>query len=189
MSDEAKLARRRRRLSAEERTLWTVVTGSIKPLRPDMPESPVAPPVVVPVAAKRPTRLHVRIGSAAVPPPPPKPLLQPAASLSRKEKKRVARGVNAIDGRLDLHGLTQAEAHAALFGFLAQAQTRGAKLVLVITGKGGDDPYSGRGVLKRQVPLWLRLPEFQDCVIGFEAASIGHGGEGALYVRVRRLRG
>jgi DNA-nicking Smr family endonuclease len=62
--------------------------------------------------------------------------------------------------------------------------------VLVITGKGGraDEARSERGVLKRQVPLWLRLPEFRPYVVGFEDAHIGHGGEGALYVRVRRAR-
>jgi len=63
-------------------------------------------------------------------------------------------------------------------------------LVLVITGKGagGGDPFGERGVLKRQTPLWLRLPEFRRHIVGFEAAGIGHGGEGALYVTLRRAR-
>jgi DNA-nicking Smr family endonuclease len=61
-------------------------------------------------------------------------------------------------------------------------------MVLVITGKGGGAHASGRGVLRRQVPLWLALPEFRTFVLGFDQAAIGHGGEGALYVRVRRVR-
>jgi DNA-nicking Smr family endonuclease len=62
--------------------------------------------------------------------------------------------------------------------------------VLVITGKGAraQDERGERGVLKRQVPLWLKLPEFRAYVVGFEEAHIGHGGEGALYVRLRRAR-
>jgi DNA-nicking Smr family endonuclease len=60
--------------------------------------------------------------------------------------------------------------------------------VLVITGKGKMGAESERGVLRRQVPQWLSLPEFRSLVVGFEEAHIGHGGEGALYVRVRRAR-
>ena len=102
-------------------------------------------------------------------------------------RTRVARGKETIDGRLDLHGLTQSQAHAALLRFLRTASLQDAGLVLVITGKGrqGNDE---RGVLKRQVPQWLNLPEFRSLVIGFEDAHIAHGGEGALYVRVRRKK-
>jgi len=107
--------------------------------------------------------------------------------MDRRAKQKVARGRTGIGGRLDLHGLTQAEAHAVLARFLHQAQSREAKVVLVITGKGGS-ASEGRGVLKRQVPLWLEGAEFRSLVIGFEAAAIGHGGEGALYVRVRKGR-
>ena len=108
--------------------------------------------------------------------------------LTRRTKKRIARGAHAIDGRLDLHGMTQAEAHDALFGFLRARQARGDKVVLVITGKGarGSDDGGGRGVLKRMVPLWLGLPEFRGLIVGFESAALGHGGEGALYVSLRK---
>jgi DNA-nicking Smr family endonuclease len=102
-------------------------------------------------------------------------------------RQRVARGREPIDARMDLHGLTQAEAHAALARFLRSASARGARLVLVITGKGERD--GKRGVLRRQVPHWLALPEFREWVIGFEDAHMAHGGEGALYVRLRRLCG
>ena len=110
--------------------------------------------------------------------------------------ERLARGRANIDARIDLHGLTQAEAHAALLRFLHRAQAEGARFVLVITGKGTpatagtQHPASGeRGVLRRQVPLWLGLPEFRSCVLGFDGAHVGHGGDGALYVRLRRTRG
>jgi DNA-nicking Smr family endonuclease len=98
--------------------------------------------------------------------------------LSRREKQRAARGHDPIDARLDLHGHTQSEAHAALLRFLRRASTQEARLVLVITGKSG--------VLRRQVPLWLAMPEFRALAIATEAAAIRHGGEGALYIRVRR---
>ena len=119
--------------------------------------------------------------------PVPKPKEPALAPLDRRAKQKLARGTQAIDARLDLHGRTQSEAHAALLRFLHRAQAKGAKTVLVITGKGGSRE-SERGVLKRQVPMWLALPEFRALVVGFADAAIGHGGEGALYVRVRRAQ-
>jgi DNA-nicking Smr family endonuclease len=179
---------RRRVLSYEERVLWTTITKSIAPLREPLPNvaedardsEPAAPP-----------RAPVRVEKSAplVPAAPAKTAPPPLSPLGRKMKQRVARGKEGIDARLDLHGLTQAEAHSALLRFLRTAHTRDARLVLVITGKGGRGEMHGeRGVLKRQVPHWLALPEFRDLVIGFEDAHLSHGGEGALYVRVRRSR-
>jgi DNA-nicking Smr family endonuclease len=72
--------------------------------------------------------------------------------------------------------------------FLRSAQADGARIVLVITGKGARDPYDERGVLRRQVPLWLESADLRSLIVGFETASAGHGGEGALYVRIRRAR-
>jgi DNA-nicking Smr family endonuclease len=171
----------RRRLSAEEREMWSTFTKKIAPLRPDAPprtdeadRADFIPRPLVSRAKKSPP------GPAAkAAPPPPKP--PPLAPLSRREKQRVARGRLEIDARLDLHGYTQDEAHAALLRFLHKAGAGGAKMVLVITGKSG--------VLRRQVPQWLALPEFRSIIIGFESAHVAHGGEGALYVRVRRVRG
>ena len=110
----------------------------------------------------------------------------PLSPLGRRKRSRVARGKEQIDGRLDLHGLTQSEAHATLLRFLRTASARQARLVLVITGKGSGE--GGRGVLRRQLPHWLALPEFRSLVIGFEQASVRHGGDGAWYVSVRRSR-
>jgi DNA-nicking Smr family endonuclease len=178
-----------RRLSDDERVLWKGVTRSIAPLRkrtlPDAEdgERPAAP---VAKARARPVPLPSTVPKTT----PAKPAAPPLAALTRKTKKRIARGAHAIDGRLDLHGMTQAEAHDALFAFLRARQARGGRTVLVITGKGarGNDKGGGRGVLKRMVPLWLGLPEFRGLIAGFESAAIGHGGDGALYVSLRKER-
>ena len=185
----------RRRLSDEEAALWQGVTRSIPPLRKlsKLRSEPVAAETERPAAKARSTPALKSVGKPALAAPPalPKPVAPPPlAPLSRKLKQRIARGSRDIDGRLDLHGFTQAEAHDALLHFLRGRQARGAKLVLVITGKGarGGEGHGERGVLKRMVPLWLRLPEFRAFVIGFESAAIGHGGEGALYVSLRKAR-
>ena len=179
----------RRRLSPEERSLWKDVARSITPLsKRRLEETDDAEPAAkLPLKAKAkpkalPKTVLVPVPVAPRPVPPQAP-----APLGRKARRRLARGSDTIHGRLDLHGMTQAQAHDALIGFLRNAQSSGAKVVLVITGKGGAGS-EGRGVLKRQVPMWLRLPEFSDYVVGFDAAGIGHGGEGALYVRLRRMR-
>lgn len=168
-------SKRRRLLSAEERVLWSTVTKTIAPLRDS--EVPDAVELVEQVVPSRP-EASAKSGSAVRQVP-------PLAPLGRRMRTRVVRGKEVIDGRLDLHGLTQSEAHATLLRFLRTASARDARLVLVITGKGMRADGE-RGVLKRQVPQWLALPEFRSLVIGFEDAHIAHGGEGALYVRVRR---
>src|SRR5262245_11921228 len=173
--------KRRRVLSAEERVLWTAITKSIAPLRDsDTVEGDGSSEHIV---------RQIEAPSAKVGPTAPArdTLPPPLAPLGRRMRTRVARGKEAIDGRLDLHGLTQSEAHAALLRFLRAATARDARLVLVITGKGGRGDVE-RGVLKRQVPQWLNLPEFRALIIGFEQAHVAHGGEGALYIRVRRTR-
>jgi DNA-nicking Smr family endonuclease len=121
---------------------------------------------------------------------PPRPAGAPALSpFLRREKQKLARGHAAIDARIDLHGMTQADAHGALRRLLHRAQSSGAKFVLVITGKGAPEASrSDRGVLRRQVPMWLALPEFRRYVLGFDVADTGHGGEGALYVRLRKAK-
>jgi DNA-nicking Smr family endonuclease len=174
----------RRRLNDEERALWRGVIRSIAPLRKISPEGADDD---APIAEPKPKPRQKRAPLPATPAVPAKPAAPPPlAPLGRRARKRIARGRHAIDARLDLHGMTQAEAHDALLGFLRAVQARGGRLVLVITGKGAGDAYGGRGVLKRQVPLWLGLPEFRGLVTGFESAGLAHGGEGALYVTLRR---
>lgn len=175
---------KRRVLSYDERVLWTTVTKSIAPMREALPEvEPPEPPVAAsPARPKRAARVH-----APVPPSPQKPSPPPLQPLDRRTRQRVARGREQIDARIDLHGLTQSEAHAALSRFVHAASARGARLVLIITGKGGRGDGE-RGVLRRHVPQWLALPDFRELVVGFEDAHVAHGGEGALYVRLRRRR-
>jgi DNA-nicking Smr family endonuclease len=112
----------------------------------------------------------------------------PLAPLGRRERSQLSRGRKEIEARLDLHGMTQARAHRALSGFLHRAHGDGLTFVLIITGKGKIGAESERGVLRRQVPQWLNQPEFRTLVVGFDEAHIGHGGAGALYVRIRRSR-
>jgi DNA-nicking Smr family endonuclease len=176
---------RRRLLTKDERVLWTMFTRAIEPLRPAQPAASEPAAAEMAALAQPAKTLALRPGA---PPPAAEKAPPPAlTSLGRRLRQRVARGKEAIDGKLDLHGLTQSEAHAALLRFLRNASAREARLVLVITGKGNRGENE-RGVLKRQVPHWLSLPEFRAFVIGFEDAHAAHGGEGALYVRIRRSK-
>ena len=161
---------------------------------PAPPPAPSAdPPPVAPSARARAgwkAAIHVKHGlrpEAVLRPTPPA-----LAPMDDRTRRRLVRGAMAIDERLDLHGLTQAAAHAALWRFLNAARGRGARVVLVITGKGkaADDAFSRheRGVLRRSLPHWLGDPSWREVVIGFEEAHHAHGGAGAFYVRLRRRR-
>jgi DNA-nicking Smr family endonuclease len=181
--------RRKRALSEEERALWEGVAKEIKPLRkkPRSGKTEAASAEVETTAAAKAAAPPNPLPSAKIPRA-TKPIVPPLAPLGRRERTQLSRGRKEIDARLDLHGMTQTRAHRALFGFLQRAHSDGLTFVLVITGKGraGADPE--RGVLRRQVPQWLSLPEFRSLVVGFEEAHIGHGGKGALYVRIRRSK-
>jgi len=176
--------RRRRQLSAEEHALWKQVAKSASPLKGRaVPEDDP----VVPAAELKPKPI-----TKSAPPPvlPPKPVRNRAAAppevLDRRTVHRLARGTIAIDGRIDLHGNRQEEAHDRLRGYLAVAQANGGRIILVITGKGAPDQMSDRGVLRRAVPHWLGSPAFRSLVSGYEEAHRSHGGSGALYVRLRK---
>jgi DNA-nicking Smr family endonuclease len=180
--------KRLRRLTDEEIALWTEVARSVARRRgaalpiPSNRIRPTRPPAPPPMATESPAD---RPAKPSTPPP--------LAPIERRLKRELSRGRAAIDAALDLHGLTQAEAHQALRGFLRHSQTRGARLVIIVTGKGGaTDEFSGwpneRGVLKRLTPQWLRESDLRSVVLGFEEAGRAHGGSGALYVRLRRLQ-
>ncbi len=167
---------------------------------PPRPKPVAAAPKPAPVLpAARPGQRPLKLGdlhpSVAVPKPSPpavaaaKPARTAPSGLERREHRGLKRGLLPIEARIDLHGLYQAEAHAALVGFLMRSRAAGHARVLVVTGKGGEgarDPFSERGVLRRSVPHWLRGPDLQSVVVGFEEAARHHGGAGALYVRLRR---
>ena len=157
----------KRKLTDEERRLWANAMRTVRPLPPG--RAPSEPPASATPAAGE---IKRRLAHAVLEPsrpahigPRPTPALVP---LPRRDKQRLARGHLPIDARLDLHGMTQTEAHAALARFLGNAQAGGAQFVLVITGTGARGATGERGVLRRQVPLWLHLPEFRPYVVGFE---------------------
>jgi DNA-nicking Smr family endonuclease len=179
--------RRKRGLSEEEHALWESVAKQVNPLR--KPHRAPKPLVTSPETEAKPAQKPVAA------PKPPAPIVSPSrrqppplAPIGRRERSHLSRGRKEIDARLDLHGMTQTRAHRAFFGFLQRAHHDGLTFVLIITGKGKMGSESERGVLRRQVPQWLGLPEFRTLVVGFEEAGISHGGEGALYVRVRQAR-
>jgi DNA-nicking Smr family endonuclease len=199
-----------RSLTPDEEELWSVVVRTVRPLRPgsfgpgasgSVPgqtslQGSEEPNMVLPgtpqmngapkATATNPGQLNPRPPNPSSQPAPTPPALNP---IMRKERQKLVRGHAAIDARIDLHGMTQTEAHAALRNLLQRCQANGAKFVLVITGKGQPNgSLNGRGVLRRQVPQWLALPEFRRYVAGFDVAHTGHGGEGALYVRLRKAK-
>ena len=181
---------RLRRLSEEEIALWIEVAKSVARRRGAILPTLAAPrPAAAPAAASDetpapPAAAQTKPHRPAGPPP--------LAPLERRLKRDLARGRAVVDGVLDLHGMSQGEAHHALRGFLFQAQMQGFRLAIVITGKGGrataDNPdwFHETGVLRRLVPHWLREPDLRSTVLGFEEAGPSQGGAGALYVRLRR---
>lgn len=186
--DPPRPSSRRRALTEEDRELWELVAKQVKPLRKHRatkvhtaPRTEASSAVLVAKPA-----LSTRPLAQAPAPSPSKPAIPPLAPLGKRERTKLSRGRSEIEARLDLHGMTQMRAHRALSGFLHRAHHDGLTFVLVITGKGRSGGESG--VLRRQVPEWLSLPEFRAFVVGFEEAAISHGGEGALYVRIRRAR-
>jgi len=170
-----------RTLSRNERELWASFTRVIAPLRAKPAPAPLdEPPQRAPVGSD-PSASGARPQTREKPVP-------PVTSLDRRLRQRLNRGRADIDCRIDLHGLTQAQAHDALVGFLRTARAEGARIVLVITGKGRRGGDFERGVLRRQIPFWLRSPQLRDAVLGFETAGPAHGGDGAFYVLLRRAR-
>lgn len=180
-------SRRGRTLSEADLALWRQVARSVKPLpgRAPIEPEPVAPPAAPVIEPKHALLASAAPSRSAAPSPPP------LAPLENRLRTQLRRGQQGVDAVIDLHGMRQDEAHLALRAFLRREQGRGTRLALVVTGKGaagtslfGDE----RGVLRRVVPHWLRLPDLRPMVVGFEEAQARHGGSGALYVRLRRVR-
>jgi DNA-nicking Smr family endonuclease len=168
-------------LSAEDRILWARITRTAVPLKgrdhaslagteeTTTAEAPISGPVQAP-ASKQTSTVQT-----AHPAP---------RSLDLPTRKKLVKGRLPIEGTVDLHGLTQSEAHALLLSFLHRAYADGRRYVLVITGKG--ESFRSDGVLRRAVPAWFATPPFRALVSGQEAAGRRHGGSGAIYVRLRR---
>jgi DNA-nicking Smr family endonuclease len=174
----------------DDAALWARVVETAAPLRKPRsnPPKPVAATPVPPGRQAKP------VHSAPIPKPAPR-LARVAQEerLDRQTSRQLEKGRLAVEARLDLHGMLQRDAHAALRRFLKAAQADGLRHVLVITGKGTEPGTAksfyeeeARGVLRQAVPGWLVGPEFSNVVLSFSAAPRRLGGEGALYVRLRR---
>ncbi len=163
---------------ADEAALFRAVMHDVKPLRrrrralPIEEQKPASPRV----DAKAPT--PARMAQTA------KPASVPNPGIDRRTAERLRKGEIAIERRLDLHGMTQDDAHAALDRFVRQAWKNGQRMLLVITGKGSG----GEGVLRRGVPRWLASGEHAAHLLRIETAQPRHGGGGAFYVLLRRQR-
>jgi DNA-nicking Smr family endonuclease len=168
-----------------DKALWRRAMRDVKPLSARTEPPPAAPPAASP-SAKSPVKQ---------PPPnqPPPRLPEPAmpplaldrfAGIDRANAERLKRGKQPIEARLDLHGMTQSEAHRALAVFIRGSRAAGRRCVLVITGRGS----AGGGVLRAAVPRWLDEPEFRPHLLAIAIAQPRDGGAGALYVMLRRTR-
>jgi DNA-nicking Smr family endonuclease len=172
-----------RRLDNEDLELWERLTKSVRPLgRPARPLAKAAkaepPDSDAPAKTARPSAPARAVHRPPAAPPPR------LSGLEEKERRRLRRRLLPIDDRLDLHGMSQARAFAALGAFLRRAQARGDRIVLVVTGKAREGEE--RGVLRQAVPEWLARPDFRPLVSACEEAGRPHGGAGALYVRIKR---
>lgn len=193
-------------LSEEERSLWERAAKKLQPLKKKkarvqvghedtLEKSPRQPEASQKPASKRtaersaagPSKRQAHAKSAP-----------PLSQLDRRKARKISSGRIEIEARIDLHGMRQSEAHSALRRFLLSAHAKGQRWVLVITGKGTAPrarseahEYAGlreeeRGVIKRNVPRWLAEPQLRAIVISFASATARHGGEGALYIQLRR---
>jgi DNA-nicking Smr family endonuclease len=196
---EAPRQKRTREVTPEEAALWEEVARSIEPLGKGPHKARLAMQLKRrPAPPSPPAHIEKPERPVAQPAQKPKPSKAgPAQTFEPKRARRLAKGRIAIDARLDLHGMTQSEAHAALSRFLANAHAQGLRHVKIITGKGRSgeaagerstpwEAESGRGVLRRMVPQWLGEPAMRAIVVSYTEAGRGHGGEGALYVHLRR---
>ncbi|MBB4570410.1 Smr/MutS family protein [Rhizobium leucaenae] len=177
-----------RKLSTDERILWGKVAKSTRPMPERLADIEAFDEVL---AAEAQAVETARVAKAVVDPQtPPAPAKQPSGThhpLERPVKRKIAKGRLALEARIDLHGLIQSEAHAMLLDFLLRAHQRGLRHVLVITGKGSS--MGSEGALKRAVPMWFSKPEFRFLISSYETAAQHHGGDGALYIRLSRLKG
>lgn len=183
----------RRALAEEEKRLWQAVVRDVAPLSgrdaPVPPEDEAGAGIVEPPSPPPPPQKSRPQPPAAPPPAPPKrPAPLPAlyhgdvVGIDRRTAQRFKRGQMVIEGRLDLHGLGQEAAHLTLMQFIRASHAAGKRCVLVITGKG----TRGEGVLRKALSGWLNDPRLRPLVLSYSHARPQDGGEGAVYVLLRR---
>ncbi len=211
--------RPRRPLSGEETQAFAAAMAGVKPLKPGAATRPAPsppPPVRPQVPAPEPAPILADPGTAAARPDPapnpnPNPLPSPnpgsraaIPGLDRRKTERLRKGALPIEGRLDLHGMTQQDAHAALERFLSRSVQAERRCLLVITGKGRtqagradgaewrgggrDGEGRGGGVLRQALPRWLAQTPHRTAIVAVQPAAPQHGGAGAFYVLLRRRR-
>jgi len=171
-------------ISGDDWRLWEEVRRSVAPLRA---AQATAPPTAEPLPRPVAEALAKPVRHPVLPPyvpPVSRPRVDMPARLDDATLKRLKKGALEIDARIDLHGMTETAAHGALLRFLDHSRRRGDRIVLVITGKGSI----GGGVLRASVPRWLHEPVFSALIGGWRVAHRSHGGEGALYLRLRRAQ-
>jgi len=177
-----------RKPSADEQALFREAMQGTKPIVRKKRVAASPPPAKPETAAAKPATTKPKSVPVVLPPPAPKTPASLAAGriadLDKRTGERFKRGEMAIDAKIDLHGLTQAEAHDRLQGFLAKAASAGKRCVLIVTGKGAG----GWGVLRDSVPRWLNEPELRRHLLAFSQAQARHGGAGALYALLKRKR-
>jgi len=165
----------KRRLSEDDLALWEAYVDDLTPLPGIRRQAPKKP---------RPETGQAKLAVASRPSPPASPRAkiaqQPLIKPDRKTVRALGRGKLAIDRKIDLHGLTQAEAHALLKRTILDTRLR---RLLVVTGRGSSK--TERGVLRTMLPRWLAEPEFAARVFAVGSAARGHGGDGAYYVLLR----
>lgn len=177
---------RQRRLSDEEQDLWTKITSGIEPLANRHSHHPAPPPKLEQSFVSE-RKIIAAPALSSLPPSPPRlPEITPGttAGLDKNTAKRLRRGQMDIEASLDLHGMTQEAALNALSSFVETSFQRGRRCVRVVTGKG----LRGEGVLRGAVPRWLNAMSLRPMVLSFTHALPKDGGEGALYILLRRRR-
>jgi DNA-nicking Smr family endonuclease len=174
-------------LSREDRILWATVARTVTPLKGKAADTLSLEREAEPEILREPDRplYPAAVQQEGATSPGRKP--SHPAHLDRITRKKLSKGSLPIDGRVDLHGLTQSEAHLLLLSFLHRAYLENRRYVLVITGKGSS--IGSDGVLRRVVPGWMAAPPFRAIVSAHENAARHHGGAGALYVRLKRRDG
>ncbi|MBL1435750.1 MAG: Smr/MutS family protein [Rhodobacteraceae bacterium] len=194
------MARRRKTLSDEDQQLWDLVKQSAEPLHTVsyVPPAPIVQAKLPEVNSPRPVKSFVMNGR---PEPrlrfdlaadPMQPLSRVPQVLDKRTHDKLRKGKKAPEARIDLHGMTAAQAHGALRGFILSSHARGLRLVLVITGKGnttrdeiGIMP-TRNGVLRHALPQWLGTPDMHPMILQISSAHLRHGGGGAYYVYLKK---
>ncbi len=180
------MSRPRRDLNSEDLKIWRFVTRNVNPLH-DMPRHPAEDQASdePPQRAHNPTALVSESGKQTIPRAPAPLALGSMVDMDRRTAQRFKRGEMAVDGRIDLHGLSLDQAHGALMAFMRGAYARGARCVVVVTGKGKGDQV---GKIRKETPHWLNQAALRSMIVAVTEARPGQGGAGALYVLLKRRR-